>query len=194
MEILAQGRLSRGAWLAAAIVALLPLTGCELLETNEECSTKPPPPSKVCQIVATWQNHVEFSPDPTKNGQQGPVLAGRLYLFGQEIGFPVMGDGTISVALYDESTEKSEMQEVWTVDKVTLASLVRQDRIGWGYTLLLPMSKYRPDMSRVRMKVCYHGPNGSRIYTEGLVTLAGENGVVHVTKTSTPIVAPEKKN
>jgi hypothetical protein len=47
-------------------------------------------------------------------------------------------------------------------------------------------------MSRVRMKVCYHGPKDSRIYTEGLVTLDSENGVVHFSSTSTPIV--EKKN
>jgi hypothetical protein len=169
--------------LAALALAALS-AGCVLLDQQED--NKPPPPGVPCQVVATWQNHVLFAADPVHNGAQTPGLAGRLYLFGPEIGFPMTGDGSLVVDVYDETKEgQSLMLEQWRLDPKTLAMLLRKDMVGWGYTLFLPWGRYRPDISRVRMKVRYDAPRAAPIFCESVVTLAPENGVI--TPRSTPL-------
>src|SRR5437660_1635491 len=42
------------------------------------------PGSVPCQVVATWNPGVVFSPDPIHDGAQTPGLVGRVYLFGPE--------------------------------------------------------------------------------------------------------------
>src|SRR5262249_19841415 len=48
--------------------------------------------------------------------------------------------------------------------KDTLRRLLKKDRIGWGYTLFLPWSTYRPEVTQVRLRVCYQPAQGSPIY------------------------------
>ena len=66
-------------------------------------SDDPMPHGAVCQIVATWNHQVVFAPDPTHNGAPTPGLAGRLYLFGQEVSFPLVEEGSLIVDLFDDT-------------------------------------------------------------------------------------------
>src|SRR4051794_7616782 len=71
-----------------ALAALVLTTGCvslgSFLTSNGDKST-----SSICQVVATWTHDIRFTPDPTHGGADIPGLAGRLYLFGQEVSFPL---------------------------------------------------------------------------------------------------------
>src|SRR5262249_49915429 len=93
--------------------------------------TKTAPPKPVCQVVATWYPEVVFTPDPAHNGEPSPGLAGRVYLFGSEVGAPLTGDGSMVVDLYDDApadkTRGSLPLEEWRLDQDTLACLKRQD-------------------------------------------------------------------
>jgi hypothetical protein len=151
-------------------MALLPLTCCgcvSLLGGKAPNPNDPPPPTvTACQVVAMWQPNVRFVPDPVRHGASNAGLAGRVYLYGAEEGVPVTGDGGLIVDLFDESNGQSVMLEEWNFDKDTLKKQLRKDPIGWGYTVFLPWGTYRPDISKVRLKVCYAPIRGNALYAE----------------------------
>jgi hypothetical protein len=167
------------------LLACLLQSGCVPLEHllhKEEA----PPTGKVCQIVTTWQKEVLFAPDPANNGVPRPGIAGRLYLFGPEIDFPLVGDGSLIVDLFmldppqsagSETKPEYRLAEQWRLDPVTLRKLLRRDAIGWGYTLFLPWGSYKPQISQVSLKVRYDPAHGTPLYTEsGSLTLTRSKG------------------
>jgi hypothetical protein len=161
------------------LLGLLALCGgCVTLDSDKSESLKPPPPGDAFQVIATWQNHVLFAPDPTRAGEPSPGLAGRLYLFGKQIDFPLTGNGQLVVDLFDESSGEPVLQEEWRIDAATLDRLLRKDVLGWGYTLFLPWKNYRPEICKVRMRCRYEPAKGSPLFCEAPVTLAVENGVI----------------
>jgi hypothetical protein len=160
--------------LAAAASAGCASTGWALLGDR---------PEAVCQVVATWRPNVLFTPDPTKNGKMLPGIAGRLYLFGPEISYPLVGDGSLVVELYDVEKGEPEFLERWEIDPATLARLGKRDMIGFGYTVYLPWAKVSPDLTKltkVKLRARYQPAKGSPMFTENDLTLAVENGTFSV--------------
>jgi hypothetical protein len=154
----------------ASLTALILLTstGCVATGWFAPPADAPPPPKGVpCQVVTTWNNQVVYTQDPANNGRTIPGLAGRVYLFGPKIDFPMTGDGSAVVDLYDLSHDQPVLLEQWRFDPENLSRLLRRDAIGWGYTLFLPWGTYRPDITRVQLKVCYQPPKGAPLYAEG---------------------------
>jgi hypothetical protein len=153
---------------------LVSISGCVILpKTDKE---DPMPHGQVCQIVATWNHQVAFVPDPVHGGAEAPGLAGRLYLFGPEISFPLIDDGSVVVDLYDDTKPAGEGQpiplEEWRLDPATLKRLAKRDMIGWGYTLFLPWGTYKPEISQVHLKVRYVTAKGNPFFAEsGPMTL-----------------------
>lgn len=172
-------RPGRGAPRLAAgglVLALLLSAGCTPLESFVDPGDAPPT-GAVYQVVATWNPEVVFAPDPVHGGRPTPGLAGRVYLFGPEIDFPLDGDGSLVVDLYNEGGDKPAMLEEWRIDHDTLHRLLRKDMIGWGYTVFLPWGTYRPDIQRVRLRACYHPAKGTPLFADnGAMTLHGSNG------------------
>jgi hypothetical protein len=185
-------RLAVRGWLGLALGALT--TGCVLTQQGgpladqapvgsqgqaPRATTAPPGPKSsaqpVCQVVAFWHPGVRYVADIAHGAQSAPGLAGRVYLFGPELGDTLVGDGSLSAALYDESDGGSKQLEVWTIDVQTLRVLLRKDCMGWGYTVFLPWASYRPDVSRARIKVCYHGPSRYRLTDRSLGSLREKN-------------------
>jgi hypothetical protein len=133
----------------------------------------------VCQLVATWNNEVILAPDPANNGRPNPGIAGRVYLFGQNVDHPRAGDGKIVVDMYDASKpENPVMVERWEFDKVTLQRLLRRDTIGWGYTLFLPMGSYNPEVPvhNVILKTSHQPDGAAPHFTENTLTLNRPGG------------------
>src|SRR5262245_31497220 len=131
------------------------------------------------QVVAWWSNQVMWTPDPTHGGAPTPGLAGRVYLFGPEIDFPLVGDGALVVDLLDVATVgpdgKPVLLEEWRLDKDTLKRLLKRDIVGWGYTVFLPWGTYRPEVSRIQLMVRYEPTNRSNppLYAQSAtITLA----------------------
>ena len=164
MEFLPQ--VTRRLWLAGVLVLGLNATGCVTTDSLT------PPILKLatvqpCQVLATWKNEVMFVADPTHGGAPTPGIAGRMYLFGERIDFPTAGDGTVVVDLFDESQPKAADApplEEWQIDKVTLKRLLRRDTVGNGYTLFLPWATYKPEITRVRLKLYFQPVNGMPLY------------------------------
>ena len=121
-----------------------------------------------CQVVATWNPGVVNTPDPVHDGEETPGLVGRIYLFGSEIGAPLMGEGSMVVSLYDDTAgpagKGAHALEEWQMDRETLKRLQRRDAIGWGYTVFLPWATYKPEINRVHLKVRYLPLKGGPLY------------------------------
>lgn len=170
--------LGRGALAAVALAACL-ATGCVSTAGSLWPAALSPAKKVPCQIVCTWQNNVAFVADPTRGGNPGPGLVGRLYLFGPEVDHPMEAEGTLTVDLYDDTGAAPRMVERWIIDPQTLARLSKRDMIGCGYTVFLPWSQYRPDISKVRLRSNFQSAAAKApLYTENVVTLAAGNGVI----------------
>jgi hypothetical protein len=179
-------------WARWGVLPLLGATlalGCVTTEGEVEKVEMPPPPATPCQIATTWQNNIAYAADPIHGGKPTQGFLGRLYLFGQSIGYPMNGDGSVLVELFDETNGTSVKREQWEIDPQTLARLIRKDFIGWGYTLFLPSGEYKPGMTTLRLRTCYLPAKGGKLYTESEVTIAAGNGSTHQSNTSGPPMA-----
>jgi hypothetical protein len=145
-------------------------------------------------VVATWNPQVVFTPDPVHAGEPTPGLVGRVYLFGEEIDYPEVGDGSIVVDLYDETSgaaaKASVPLEEWRIDKVTLKRLKRRDAIGWGYTLFLPWATYKPEITTVRLRLRYVPTKGTPLYAESAPLAFSKGGIPIAVSADTKIVRP----
>lgn len=183
----------------AVLVALLPMlsAGCVTLEKVwPGCGDDKPPCGPVHQVVVTWNNEVMHAADPAQGGILVPGIGGRLFLFGPQIGFPVCGDGSVTVDLYDETAGPAQTPlERWNFDALTLKRLIRKDMIGYGYTVFLRWSTYNPEITSVRLKLCYQPRNGSPLYAESAVMTLNDKqenakGPPLVKKPGAPAVTP----
>jgi hypothetical protein len=149
--------------LGARILTALPLlvlflTGCVTTSSFVPASWDKPT-GEICQVAAAWVPEVVYTPDPVHGGDSRPGFAGRVYLFGEEVKYPLVGDGTIIVTLYDETKGRAQNKvplEEWRFDAETLKRLERKDTVGWGYTLFLPWGTYRPDIKQIQLRLRYH--------------------------------------
>jgi len=128
------------------------------------------PTGPVCQALVTWIPEVIFTPDPAHGGAPAPGLAGRIYLYGEEIDRPLIAEGSLVVSLYNAvagpDVENGPPMEEWHIDKDTLKRLQRRDAVGWGYTVFLPWGTYKPELTQVQLRVRFEPVKGTPLYAE----------------------------
>ncbi len=134
------------------------------------------PAAKVCQVVANWTPQVQFVPDTVHQGQPMPGVVGKLYFFGEQVGLPLAGDGTVHLELSAILPERP--QDGWIclekldIDKASMKKLLQEDIVGTGYTMLLPWWSYRPDVTQIQMNLSYTPENGNPLFTVSKVSLS----------------------
>ncbi|MFL5243506.1 MAG: hypothetical protein ACJ8FY_15485 [Gemmataceae bacterium] len=171
MEYIPQQKMMRALGVPMALAVFF-LSGCMGGTTREFFAAKPegPPSGGICEVAAMWKNEVVFTPDPANGGRKTPGIAGRLFFFDEKKDFPKAGEGAVVVDLYDmtHSDPKANTPplEEWRVDKDTLQRLYRHDTVGWGYTVFLPWTTYRPDLTHIELKVRYVPVKGTPLYAE----------------------------
>jgi len=118
------------------------------------------------EMATVWMNRIAYLPDPTRNGQMGPGLAGQLILLGPGLKF-APANGTLTVDVYDETPRTpgvgppALLPERWQFHKADLAKLLTNDeRFGKSYTIFLPWVNYRPDVTRVKIMARYDPDDG----------------------------------
>ena len=163
--------------------------GCVTTSTALRPKEGPPPPQSAYQVHATWENRVVVTQDVVNAGKPLLGLGGRLYLFGQELGHPVVGDGMVIVEVADvtNAQNKPQLLERWEIDAETLKRLTRKDMIGWGYSLFLPWRTYRPDITKVQLQVRYVPAKGMPLFSPpSVVTLRNEQPQITTTQREVP--------
>jgi hypothetical protein len=185
-----------GWWLALAGVLALN-AGCVSTQWFQKDDKKaPPPPGNPCRVATWWVPHLVQAPDTLHGGTPTPGLAGRLYLYGPDMGVPMVGIGGLLVCAYDEThvAEGAEpvQKKVWYIDPKSLHRCLKKDAIGWGYSLFLPWSEYCPAMSQVTLRILFEKPDGGRLFQDkdSHLNLSEDNGVVTAEQQSHPLMAP----
>ena len=143
--------------------------------------------TKATGIAVAWQNRVDYLPDPTRDGEMGPGLAGQVFLFGPQMQ-PAAADGTLTIDLYDETKRPPGIPpnkpERWQFRKDVLKTLRMVDeRFGPSYVVFLPWPTYSPDVTRVRIKVRFDPDHGS-------FPLYAEESKLTLDTTLTPVTTP----
>lgn len=184
------GRAARWGFALTVASLLLTATGCVTTENGLWPSTGVP--EKPSQVVCIWENNVMTVADSANGGVPVQGFAGRVYLFDTKQKFTMLAEGMLTVDLIDESCDPAKWVERWNIDTETLQRLKKEDMMGWGYTVFLPSKEYRPDMTKIKLKVAFQMPKCPPLYTENPVTLAATNGVVRqgTTPLTTKSVAP----
>jgi hypothetical protein len=128
-----------------------------------------PPPSQSAlarQVTVAWNNQVLTTSD-TQNGNR-PLsgLAGRLYVFGEDVGRPLEAPGSVKIVVYavDKDNKIGPPLANWIFDSAALQKLGRKDAIGFGYTLFLPWPEYTPEIRRVKLDVQYVPDGGQPLF------------------------------
>jgi hypothetical protein len=170
MEAIRLGNvMNRRSFLSTLALGMLALGGCDT--TNAFVLSDMPGNSEApCQVIAWWERSIVVTSDSVNNGKPLPGLAGRIYLFDQNVGAPLVGDGSLVVGLFDDTphpgvTGPVEVHE-WKIDAVTLKRLLRKDVLGWGYTVFLPWPEDKPQFTHLQLKVRYNQPNKAPLFTE----------------------------
>lgn len=153
-------------WLRVVLLLAAP-TGCQSMSPAKHFDG-PPKPAEASQLVATWSNKVHFVPDVVNNGKPLPGIVGRIYLMDRK-DLLQTGEGQFVAELYDDSgpTPGGQLIEKWQIDGETAKKLLTKDYVGWGYTMLLPLGSYRPDLNKVHMVMRYEPEKGQPLYAAG---------------------------
>jgi len=151
--------------------------------------------TNAANMVVAFQNHIDYLPDPVREGAPGPGLAAQIFLFDAR-DQPAIANGTLTIDLYDDTPRPAGQPgiapERWQFRKDVLKELRSVDeRFGPNYVIFLPWPSYRPDVSRVRIRARFDPDQGGfTLYAPetklGLdPTLSGKN------ETGASVVGPQ---
>ncbi len=151
--------------------------------------TETPGPA-VTTLAAVWNPRVISGVDPAHGGAPMAGLAGRVWLFNEDLKENPLANGKLVVELWAQPPGQPQAQpvrmEVWEIKKEILNSVYkRTDSIGPGYSLSLPWPSYRPDIAEVHLRVHYEPEKGGvPVYAqEQVLTLnTGSNGIPVVSR------------
>jgi hypothetical protein len=118
------------------------------------------------KVLVAWNNQIVTTPDPVNGNRETPGLAGRLYVFGDDEGHPLVAPGAVAVCVraVDREGKTGPALATWSFDSVSLQRLGRKDAIGHGYTLFLPWLEYKPEIVRVQLDVRYLPDGGQPLF------------------------------
>ncbi|MFL5339425.1 MAG: hypothetical protein ACJ8F7_04590 [Gemmataceae bacterium] len=116
-------------------------------------------PAQVGAMDVLWFKDVKRLPDPTRHGALSDALAARVYLYPSAArGKPVLGDGKVTVELFDDSDAANpRLLETTNFPAEVLTNMASSDMIGLGYTLVVPC---QPNYKVVHMTVKYLPKSG----------------------------------
>jgi hypothetical protein len=187
-------RMSRSLWLGALLTLSATLSGCVTTETVQRPKELSPPPGAISQVHAIWENRVMVTQDVVNNGAPLLGLGGRIYLFGDQVGYPQVSNGAAIVELADlthaDAQHPPKVLERWEIDKATLQRLLKKDTIGWGYTIFLPWGTYRPDITQVQLQVRYLPEKGLPLFSPPAMVALRKDGDLVVTQRQAPASSP----
>lgn len=166
--------LKRWALLSLAVVVLTS-TGClgTRRHTRNSDGTPKASESKAVELAVTCRKQVQYGVNPV-NQEPVPAIACRLYLFDSTGGEPITADGKVEIELYDDTgrnlEKQSQLIERWLIDNNMLKQSMVRDAVGAGYSLTLPWSTYKPEITQIHLVVKYQPTSGTPLTKVSQVT------------------------
>ena len=173
-------------WTVALVLGLLPAAGC--VQSEKELS-KIQTTGPVHQVFSYWNNEVMQDQPGAVGGKNLPGLAGRVYLFGPKVKYPVVaqGDAKILVEMtYQRPGNKTQTLQ-YEFPKHYLDQLLSRDLVGWGYTIPLPWEVYQPGVKEVTLKVAYCPEKGNAVISSPSTIVLHSAGMVQGIARQIPI-------
>ena len=138
----------------------------------------PTPGSLARQVEVAWNSQVLMTSNTENGNRPMPGLAGRLYVFGEDVGRPLEAPGALTVVLYaiDKENKAGPALAKWEFDSASLRKLGRKDAIGFGYTLFLPWLEYKPEIRRVQLDVRYVPDGGLPLFAPSSTLPLNQDG------------------
>jgi hypothetical protein len=164
------------------VIALVVATmGCHATNTRSTAtrSTEKPAPrtnEPISQVAALWSEAVlRQGTVPVAQG-----FTGKVYLFGTDSTQPVTTPGKFIVYAYDDAPQskgkpdrdRAKPSYQWELDESQLRGLVKQDAVGWSYSLWLPVGPPEPTARNFTIILTFVPETGRRVMSDSaLVTL-----------------------
>jgi hypothetical protein len=131
-----------------------------------------PKPVPAAEMTVIWRRYLDELPDPSRNGQMVPGLAGQMFVFTDALQ-PTDANGTLTVDMIDLTPRQPGvgppplLPERWQFDKEALRKLLSPDeKWGRGYVVFLPWKAFRPDVTRVQISVRFDQEGGHPLYVK----------------------------
>lgn len=171
------------AWMLTglATVALMGAGCASTVERTKNLFGKPAPvagaSTATARAAATFSPKVILAPDPTRGGAEVIGLLGRLFILDKEGTHMIETTGVLKVDLYDHTHAAGDtppvMLEHWIFDPETLKKLGRKDMFGYGFSLFLPWSTHRKDISKIYMVLRFEPEGGGEplMYQTGVMSI-----------------------
>ena len=166
------------AWMLMVVTGA---TGCaSTMERTEAVFGKPvsgTPTTTSARAAATFSPKVVMAPDPTRGGAQVIGLLGRLFILDPSGSYMIETAGVLKVDLYNHTHAVGDtppvMLEHWLFDPETLKKLGRKDMFGYGFSLFLPWSTHRKDISKIYMVLRFEPEGGGEpmMYQTGVMSI-----------------------
>jgi hypothetical protein len=130
------------------------------------------------RVEVAWCNQVMTTSNTENDNRPVQGLAGRLYVFSEEIGRPLEAPGAVTIVVYavDKDNKVGPPLATWNFDSATLRKLGRKDAIGFGYTLFLPWLEYKPEIRRVQLDVRYVPDGGQALFAPSTTLALHQDG------------------
>ncbi len=148
----------------ALLAALLCAPGCTL---DQYWTTKDGSPTggAPCYVATAWLNRVQYTPDVVNDGAPTPGLVCRLYIFDESETHPMVGDGSVTITLFDDTHGPAAGPlEQWYIDPAALKKFLKKDVVGQGYTLFLPWKSCAAEVVKTHLTVKYEPATGTPLF------------------------------
>ena len=199
--------MSRRAMLTGMALAALAPVGCLGKYFANRSAIKAAPQGR---LVSAWQNNVTYAPDTTRGGAVFPGLLARVYLFGPlpaplpdgkpdtsdpSKGLPYLGDGTLTIFIYDATprgSKEPKLTDVVDLGPESLKQFAKTDFVGPGYTIFCPWFQYRPDVTHVFINLEYTSSTGEKFYHQSGTMSVNHAETMERAKKGLPAYIPDQ--
>jgi hypothetical protein len=147
-----------------------------------------------------WDKEVLYLRDPTKNGQQAPVLAARvLFLPNEDAGLAVPVEGTLVIEVFDETNygdgKPPKKIEQCNIPSAALQKMLQPNPwLGICYRVGIPWTSYKNTINQIHMTARFEPATGGQPLTSTSEVIALGSTTSTIKQTTTDPRIPQAKN
>jgi hypothetical protein len=135
----------------------------------------------VASVETFWDHNLRFAENLGSPGAPIPGVMGRIWVYSEVGKTPTAVAGSVEADVLDITNAGDPVRlACYQIDKQKMKTLMKEDGVGVGYSLFLPLENYTPAVKRVMLRVAFVDEHGNRTKDAPvMLTLrSGENTVL----------------